>query len=255
MNGYTQIFNDAESIFYTKQNSLDDKEYLFKTFRSQRDIYSFIDNGDTPPDSEAIQYSIQLNPEMYTYYLNQLEGRKKLGYTSETQFDSYNHLDSRHILMSIVLYSNIKNDELKSIVEIGGGYGNFLYLNRNREFQNWKIIDIPHLLLLQNYMLKELNVNCPYELISAYDYSEKDFSELDLVIGTHSLSEFSIDIFKNYFYKVIINSKYLLYVYHISLPSKQLIESKKEIIEEYFSLLFSITTENNSVITALYKKK
>ena len=81
--------------------------------------------------------------------------------------------------------------------------------------------------------MKNLKVS---DKISAFDY-DYDYdkyissnSSFDLVIGTHSVSEFSYDIFKDYFTKVKIND-----------------------IEKVFNKVISITSECENVTNCLYK--
>lgn len=155
-------------------------------------------------------------------------------------------------MFSLIIWKFIHR--LHDIVEIGGGYGNLFYLNRNQSFNNWTIIDIPYVCKLQNWMFNNLGIDSSkYKLYSAYDY-EDAIKTYDLIIGTHSISELSIDAFNKYFSSIIKTCSYFLYSYH-KYAHKEMVELKRRIIEEQFDLMFEVNTENNNVSTCLFKNK
>ena len=98
-------------------------------------------------------------------------------------------------------------------------------------------------------------MKCLYETVSALDYSEWNSNQksFDLVIGTHSLSEFSFDVFYSYFTNIIVKSKYLFYCYHNTRPSPELIQTKLHIIQTKFKLVKSVLSENGNVTNSLYE--
>ena len=250
MNGYKHIF-DSANIQYQKY---EDKDYLYRSFRARKDVYGFIENGDTPPDEESVRIAINLDFDLYKMYQKSLEDRKLIGYEGSTaNYASYNNLDSRHIMMSVILFHHAHP---KNILEIGGGYGNWLYLNRNMDFENWKIIDIPHVSLLQNYTLCELGVDKrKYELINTENIESIKTETFDAIIGAHSLSEFSVAVFDTYYDLFIKNTKYFLYCYHNWLPSTELINYKNSRISSDFNLVYKVLTEKNNVSNCLFINK
>ena len=183
-----------------------------------------------------------------------LSTRTKVGYTNLSSVHAdYSNLDSRHIMMSVLLFSNLKQP-LDSIIEIGGGFGNWLFLNQNQSFNTWTIIDLPHVLQLQKWYLDKQNIDSKkYNQLSAFD--DTDWKTGDLVIGSHSLSEFSFDIFYNYFEKIISKSRYLFYCYHNTMPSPQLINTKLSVINTKFNLMFNVQSENGNVSNCLFINK
>lgn len=256
MNGYTNVFNNAVANFnnFAQSQSLDE---LFNNFRIYHQIYGFIDNGDTVLDEEAIQIAKNINTELYNKYFEQSNNKKILGYGNYIpQNGKFNNLDSRHVMMSIILFEHVKGD-INNILEIGGGFGGWLTLNHSiQKFNKWNIIDLPHLNLLQNWYLTQNNIpNTIYQLYSNTNYDELLNVNIDLIIGSHSLSEFSIDIFIDYYNKIIKNAKYLFYAYHKYLPHVQLIENKLNIIINDFILINNIVSENNNVNNSLYINK
>jgi len=250
MEGYSHVFNKSIEKF----KEITDLDSLFSSFRSQRDIYGFTENMDVPPDEEAIRLAQDINTTLYNEYVSLLNGRKAVGYDgSSNTYASYNNLDSRHIMMSVFLFTRLP-EPISTIIEIGGGYGNWFFVNRNQPFTSWTTIDLPHVGQLQQWYLREINVDTSrWHSVSAYDYSDY-VKPVDLIIGTHSLSELAFPIFYDYFQKVILNSKYLLYCHHIRLPSPELISAKQKLIESQFTLIDSFISEGGCVANCLYKR-
>ena len=238
-----------------KFKDVTDKIQLFRSFRSQRDIYGFTENMDFPPDKEAVSIAQNMNLTMYNEYLQVLSGRKAVGYDGSASVHAeYNNLDSRHIMMSVFLYTKLP-EPVSTIVEIGGGYGNWFLLNRSKPFTSWTTIDLPHVLELQKWYLAETGVDTNrWATVSAYEYSEST-GPIDLVIGTHSLSEFSLSIFQEYFQKILMHTKYLLYCHHNTMPGPGLLAAKEHMINSHFILINSFISENGSVRNCLYKRK
>jgi len=248
MEGYSHVFNKSIEKF----KGITDLESLFSSFRSQRDIYGFTENMDFPPDEEAVSLAKTINLPLYNEYVKLLEGRKAVGYTgSSSIYASYNNLDSRHIMMSVFLFTRLP-EPVSSIVEIGGGYGNWLFLNRNQPFTSWTTIDLPHVSELQKWYLRETNTDTSrWKVVSAYDYSEC-MKPVDLIIGAHSLSELSFSLFYEYVQKVLLHTKYFLYCHHTTLPSPGLLSAKQDIITSHFRLLDSFVSEGGQVVNCLY---
>lgn len=249
MDGYSRVFDHAIDTY----KSIDEKEELFKSFRTNHVVYGFIDNGDTPPDMEADTIARKLNMELYRTYKDVLRFRKQIGYGNSTPlYGDYNNLDSRHVMMFVVLFSNIK-ETINTVVEIGGGFGNWLTLNQH--IPKWTIIDLPHVGDLQRWALTQQDVDpSKYELISAFKYDEWAFNtdQHDLVIGSHSLSEFSLEIFAEYFEKVISKAKYFFYAYHNTRPTPQLINAKRVMINTKFDLVVNVPSEGGNVSNCLF---
>lgn len=250
---FNGVFNNAAHLY---QGSEENKKLLWESFRSQREIYGFIDNGDFPPDEIAVSIAKRTNGNLYGKYIKQNEKKRILGYKNCSQIHArYTNLDSRHIMMSVLMFSWLK-EKVETVVEIGGGFGNWLRLNEFQIFKKWSIIDIPHVGELQKWYLKEENIDeNRYALVSAFDFEKwnDEFESHDLIIGSHSLSEFSLSIFEEYFNKVILKSKYLFFCYHVWASDS--IVKKIEIIEKNFVLVDSALSENDVVANSLYRNK
>lgn len=257
MDGYSKVFEKSTNEF----KKITEEKYinLFSSFRSQHAIYGFIDNGDNPPDQEAIQIAKKINEPLYNIYCNHLLSRKIVGYdNSSKNFADYSNVDSRHIMMSILLFNEIKTP-IQSIIEIGGGFGNWLFLNNKiQKFKKWFIVDLPHLGLLQSWYLDQQKVPRDiYEIIESTKFDLDDYpnNAYDIVIGTHSLSEFSLEIFYNYFQKIVIFGKYFFYSYHNTMPSPSLISAKLKIIDYHFTLKTKTLSEAGNVSHCFYEHK
>ena len=256
MNGYKEIFDTAIYHFDNIVKS-EDINKVFNNFRRSYQIYGFIDNGDKQADEEAVAISKSIDNELFQIYYEYITNKKIIGYGDYLPINAtFSQLDSRHIMMSIILFSNIK-DNINNILEIGGGYGGWLHLNNNiQNFKKWYILDLMHLNLLQEWYLSNQEINRDkYKLFSNNDYSKLLDIKYDLILGTHSLSEFSIDIFNEYYEKLVKNTKYLFYAYHRFLPSIELINTKINIIEQNFNLIINVISENGNVYNCLYINK
>jgi hypothetical protein len=101
---------------------------------------------------------------------------------------------------------------------------------------------------------KEKIPKSKYELITYLEYDNWNLlhEHYDLVIGSHSLSEFKFSIFEDYFIKVILKSKYLFFCYAIVYSDS--INEKLKLINKHFKLLNTVLSENNMVANSLYRR-
>lgn len=256
MDGYKQVFDMSSNHFKNVAKNGDISE-LFNNFRRIYQIYGFADNGDKPKDEEAVSISKSIDNDLFKKYYEHITNKKILGYGNYSPINAtFTQLDSRHIMMSIILFSNIK-DNINNILEIGGGYGGWLHLNNSiQNFKKWYIVDLVHLNLLQEWYLSKQEINRDkYKLLTNDNYNELLNIKYELVLGSHSLSEFSIEIFNEYYQKLVKKTKYLFYAYHKSLPSIELINTKINIIEQNFDLVINVISENGNVYNCLYINK
>jgi hypothetical protein len=220
MEGFTRYFEEASRECNANGDSFDN-------FRHSRNLYGFCINGGTV-DLQAINYSITINEELHNKFANQ--PKSLVGYNGhEETYVSIDDLDSKHILQLTFLFNNY-NTHFNKIVEIGGGFGNMCRLCNNIiTYNNWDIIDIPHMIRLQRFYLQhELKDISKINFIDATTAVE--YNDIDLVIGTHSLSEFSWDIFCDYFQTTISKSKFFYFGYNKNCPSPELINLKLDYI-------------------------
>ena len=249
--GFECVFQKSRDSFISGSSG-----ELFENFREHDNLFGFTLAGG-PPDNEAIEIAKGIDSDLYTkYFINHLKTVEKLGYGSSVDSTNWNYEcnDSRHIMMSICLFSNIKSIENARIVEIGGGFGNFLRVNYNlQKFKSWDIIDLPHIGELQKWFLQKSHVpSGVYNIISAD--STPSF-ESDIVIGTHSLSELSWDIFAQYFACIVKRTTYLLYSYHVTRPSEPLIRRKRDMIDSEFDCIADIPSEGGWVRNCVFIRK
>jgi hypothetical protein len=246
MNGYSDVFDTAMKQ-YTTLTETTPKETLFRNFRSDHVTYGFIHNCDNPPEAIAVSIAKETNTELYEKYVENNKNKIQLGYDSFSRVHAtYDELDSRHIMMSVILFNTVKGP-FDNVVEIGGGFGNWLRLNKGvQSFRSWTILDLPHLLELQQWFHRHHGLDAQY--VSAFDYEKWASSQekIDLVIGTHSLSEFSLVTFTNYYYSVIKKARYFFYAYH-RFAHKLLTDTQLQIIQKDFRLVVDISSENGNV--------
>jgi hypothetical protein len=247
MEGYNSVFERSRNEFSKIENPIP----IFESFRLNYPLDGFIHNGDKKPDEEAMSIAKQINESLCDTYMKRSSTKKLLGYGSYTPKFEMNELDSRHIMMSTHLFHSLP-EPVNQIVEIGCGFGNWFWLNSTiQSFKKWTLIDLPHVGALQEWYLQNQNVS-GYEIHSAFEPFQ---GEVDLVIGTHSLSELAWDIFLPYFENVVKKSKYLYYAYHNEYPALPLIQKKLSSIESEFDLLSSVPSEHGKVTNSLYQRK
>jgi hypothetical protein len=104
----------------------------------------------------------------------------------------------RHNLVDV-----IKNNEIKSIIEIGGGYGDMSLMIRQFGYTgHYTIYDLPEVNIIQKYFLSNHNVNQDTKLTSNLD----ELGPADLVIATWSITEIPLDL-RNQIFNKLKNSK------------------------------------------------
>ena len=119
-------------------------------------------------------------------------------------FDDLYHI---YATWQINRFIKLENSIIKTVVEIGAGYGNFSHkfktTNNNIKYI---IIDLPEILLLQHYYL--LANNNSYKIINLIDYKNKDI-DIDNTDCDFILIPFNM--YKNYNFKcdIIINKRSL----------------------------------------------
>lgn len=199
------------------------------------------------PEIQTLELAKEIDNDIYSTLL--AKGPSRLGNGSKT----IDGVESRHILLMTFLIANL-GSYLGNVVEIGGGYGNCLRLIADLEsYDKWTIIDMDYILRLQKWFLTGSGVN-----LSQVDFidSEDTLEELEpnLVIGTHSLSEFSLGDFTRYF-ELIKRSKWLFYVTHISSPNPELLNAKLDMIRTEFNLYKFMGYEDGNSVMFLLKNK
>jgi hypothetical protein len=230
MDGFKYIFDDATNAYKELTES------KLSYFRFARDIYGFCIN-EGGRDEQSLKFAKIIDRDLYDRFIQQ--PKSLIGYQGhEDRYLHVDDLDSKHIFMLTFLFNNFKRD-FNKVVEIGAGFGNMLRLvNGIINYAQWDIIDIPHMNELQHYYVKnEINDISKINFINGYSALDYSGSTIELVIGTHSLSELSWDIFYNYFNKVIRHSKYLFISYNKNCPSTGLVSEKINYIKNNGFLL------------------
>ena len=252
---FTHVFDRAKTEFGKSVAKIGEEE-LFSSFMSHHDVFGFIYNDDLPADDEAVAVARKIDNDMYIRYLVANSQKKPIGYNGgfPSKNAAYNELDSRHCMMSIILFKYI-HGPIDHIIEIGGGYGNWLRLNYPvQSFSKWSIIDIDHVGKLQKWCLNQWNIpESVYDIVSADDYVH--VAPADIVIGSHSLSELSYDHFKAYFDNILVKTKYFFYAYHRSSPSVDLIHKKNLLLQTTFDTVTIVPSQSGEVFNCVLKNK
>ena len=249
--GYDSVFIKCKII---SNNTSDD----YTNFR-EKEEFEFLVNNEPEPDEEAVTIGKSINNDLFTEYLN--VKKSKLGYGNIVKFSTLDNLDTRHYMMSCFVYNYFKqkNVSLTNILEIGGGFGNWSYINEHiMKYNKWTIIDLDFVIKLQKWFLKhELTDINKVEWIDTKDLSRLIINEetYDITICAHSLSEISKENFDNYLDILIKKTKYIFYAYHTKLPNINLINYKKTMLDKYFNIEDSFICENGNVNNVLYVNK
>jgi hypothetical protein len=200
-------------------------------------------------DESALAAAEQIDGELCRKFLDKGFSR------SGGELDTAGIVESRHVMMSTFIFSELGLN-FESIVEIGGGYGNFVRLAENIvNYKRWTVIDVPFVTKLQQWFLsREIQDLGAVNLISTEELEGwlKGFEKADLVIGAHSLSELAWDDFEYYYEKIIRKSSYLFYATHVNRPSRQLVNLKLAKISRDFKEVKTLMTESNNVINRIY---
>lgn len=201
---------------------------------------------------ELLDVARSYNLELLTKFIKKTKG--PLGYIRLP--NSIGNLESRDIMMCTFLFGKLGREH-DNIVEIGGGFGNCVRICENIvKFKKWTIIDLPHVTNLQKQFLKkELEDYSKIEFVDTNAYPEwkNNFKGADLVLGSFSLSEFNYSTFKDYYDNIIKESKYLFWAEDKEF-SEESIDLKLKDINNDFSLIENLRTENQKVTNTIFKK-
>jgi len=215
MSDYKGVFEEAKAL----ANTVDYKSY-FPDFHNHPELFHFIVAPQhlLNTDGGALEQAKKINYDIYARLF--LKGPSKIGGGSE-QLDA---IESRHILLMTNLINTV-GIKWGNVLEIGGGYGNWLRLASGIvDYITWTIVDMPYILELQKWFLQESDI----PLSNAY-FTQDSTRVPTLVIGTHSLSEFSLDDFLHY-YETIRKAKWFFYATQPNLPDIDLVQKKLAII-------------------------
>jgi len=241
--GFTPIFEECRKKV--------GKDY--SSFRSDPAFYFLAPFKDQvkQPDPEALKIADMQDAPLAHKYLS--IPKPNLGY-SDLKFCPLDVVDCRHIMMSTIIFKHLK--DIKAVAEIGGGFGNWARLNLQvQDIDSWTIIDLDFVLDLQLWFLQNSLPDNLYSKVSFIDAeSQIQLEPVDLVIGAHSLSEISLDLFMDYM-RIIKDAKYLFYARHKSMPSVELSNKKMDILLSMFDVIENVESENGAVDNYLLKRK
>jgi hypothetical protein len=254
IDSFDHVFQQSKEI----SKNLQLEKEIFSSFRSNPTIYHFLASHacNKNPDEEFINLARSIDESLFSKYFEQ----KKLpiGYSDQTSFLDFDSLDSYHSLINTIIFSELQ-DNVSNVVEIGGGFGNTFRLNYPLvNFQNWTIVDLEFVTDLQKWYINQNNISNKIEFVSAdnqemYNTWLSFNKPIDLVIGSDSLSEFSMEIFKTYFDDICKKSKYLFYAAHRQQPNKRNNTLKLDMINSEFEVVKGYDIKKSKLI--LFKNK
>jgi hypothetical protein len=241
MRGYREVFDAAER----EAQALTEEKYeeALKNWRTHPELFHFTMAGHAnaqEPDAEALKLASVLNSELTSRMLG--KGPLK---STQSRVDV---VESRHILMMVFLAS-IVGTNWGTVLEIGGGYGNCVRLIQELvEYDEWNIVDLPHVLGLQKY------VHTLLEIPKVSYHRSVPAGTPKIVLATHSLSEFDKETF-DYYFENISNAKYILYAAHISQPSvESLMYQREKLMTQFHVLRFQPYENGHSELRLLINR-
>jgi len=203
------------------------------------------------PDFDALGRAAAFNIDLCARYMKR--PKSVIGYADGKTFQRWDAVDSRHIMMSTLIFGTRAWRDDIHVVEIGGGFGNWVRLNHSVvSYHTWTIVDLPFVSALQKWYLENELGALPaigVELIDtdAYPAWVRSHVGADLVIGAHSLSEFDWDTFCSYFENVVANARVFFYATQQALPNPDLVRKKLSHIRKRFNQSALVITENGKV--------
>ena len=236
-------------------------EEFFPSFRDNPGPYKFLTAVKSQyydVDQEAIDIANLIDFNLADQYLK--KEKPLVGYSSPDKFVALDTVDSRHIMMNTLIFSTIGRD-IKNIVEIGAGFGNWIRLNNDIvNFDKWTMVDLEFVSKLQKWFVSQTMPNdLRAEFISVdtdlYNTWANQLDSIDLIIGSHSLSEISLDIFEMYYETVLPKTQYLFYAAHRMQPSKDLLRTKLLMLSDKFNIIKEVESSEGKVINILYERK
>lgn len=237
------------------ETSAQAKKMDYSYFRVDPAFHFLTGVGDqvNSPDGEALKIAAEKNVRLFLRYLS--VDKPLLGYgVGKLEFHPLDKVDCRHIMMSTIIFSHIKN-RLHNVVEIGGGFGNWARLNLPVvDVGAWNIIDLPFVQDLQKWYLSNALTNIDYHKLKFHNADSNYDINPNLIIASHSLSEISWDKFIRYG-TLLDKTEYLFYAYHRDYPSKDLANLKMSYLSQKFDIVDEVLSEQGMVKNLLMKKK
>lgn len=239
MRSYREVFDTGEQV---AANLGDRYKSVLPEWRQHPELFHFIMANDNllASDYNALALSTGVSSEFTEMLLYRGASGSR---------ETIDGVECRHILMMTYLQSQLGRN-WGNVVEIGGGYGNCVRLVTGLiQYYNWTIVDLPYILELQKWFLKSEKIST-----NRIHFHKAAPESADLVIGSHSLSEFDEETFDSYF-EFVSKAKWFFYVSHNSSPSIDLLEYKIQQINKKFVLASSMIYEWGASTMRLYKNR
>jgi putative sugar O-methyltransferase len=242
--GFSPLFEQSRSI----------KKLDYSDFRADPAFHFAVPVRDQihSPDADALKIAAEQDVDLFLRYLR--VSKPNTGYKS-LSYHPLDKVDCRHLMMSTVIFKHLK--DINTVVEIGGGFGNWARLNLqvHPNITEWTIIDLEFVLDLQQWYLRNtLDKNTASKVYYVPAETLLPIFGADLVIGAHSLSEVSMEYFLKYL-NIVDRSKYFFYARHRDYPSTELSKIKFELLMSKYKVIENVKTENDEVDNILFKCK
>lgn len=155
----------------------------------------------------------------------------------------------RYIKNSIDILRNFDTGKIKTVVEIGGGYGGLCkVLHDFIHLKSYTIIDLKEPLLLSKKYLNSFGVGV--KTVSPEDSLEFKGNAIDLLISNYAFSEVSRELQQSYIDKVISKSKNFYIIYNSISNSNLTCEEFVNLMRTNSNIKISVVRDyqNNNII-------
>lgn len=258
MKSFDSIFEESKQ----EASNLNLEKDVFPSFRDLPGPYKFLTAVKTQyqnKDEEALRIASSQDPILTDLYLK--KSKPLTGYSSPDKYVALDTIDSRHIMMSTIIFSHLGRS-IDNVVEIGAGFGNWIRLNEDIiDFKSWTMIDMDFVSQLQKWYVdqtvskKDLANFVSVDRDNQFNNWNNNVKNVDLIIGSHSLSEFSLNTFNFYYDNILPKTRYLFYATHKYQPSKPLVSTKLDMLSKKFNIIKQVENQTGKCLNILYEIK
>jgi len=197
-------------------------EMRFNNFKRNNNYTAILEHQHIPKEYGDLMIShieSKYNIDKLKSKIDKIKENDKYGNPILYNFTNYGDLSLgtlRYVKNSCDVVSYFGDNDIKTIAEIGGGYGGLCKTIHNFiEYENYYIYDLEQVNLLSSkYLSKFDNYQSVY--INTLDDSKKKFkdNEIDLLISNYAFSELPRSIQLRYISEVVTKSKRFYMIYN-----------------------------------------
>lgn len=210
---------DASEIYLEWCNKYIKDDEAFKNFKANQDYFRTF---DVDPDhgsiyKQMVEEQFEFDREEYANLLELFKENDSFGNPKTYDYDGHQFSPPtlRYIKDSFFIKSNIGNDPINRILEVGAGYGGLCKtLDVILDFNEYYFVDLEPAVKVQQKYLSQFKCLSDKKLVFIPTTVEDKVENIDLFISNYSLSECNFDIQMKYYDQYIAQSKYVHIIYN-----------------------------------------